>query len=58
MRPDRIGIGGEIEHPSHPRDDLRQGRLSGKRTRTSIRFFAAGATLITPWFAPIAIVRR
>ncbi len=36
MRADRIGIGGEIEHPAHPRDDLRQGRHIGKANRTSI----------------------
>ena len=33
MRADRIGIGGEIEHPPHPGDDLRQRRHVGKSHR-------------------------
>ena len=33
MRSDGVGIGGEIEHPPHPRDDLRQRRHVGKAHR-------------------------
>ena len=30
MRADRIGIGGQIEHPAHPGNDLWQRRHIGK----------------------------
>jgi hypothetical protein len=35
-----------------------EAAISGKRTLTSMRFLADGATLITPQFWPIAMVRE
>ena len=58
MRADRIGIGGEIEHPPHPRDDLRQGRHVGKANADVDPVLRRGRNADHAAFAPIAIVRR
>ena len=58
MRPDGVGIGGKIEHPAHPRDDLGQRRHIGKPHRDVDPVLAGRVTLTTPLTLPIAIVRR
>ena len=58
MRADGVGIGGEIEHPPHPRDDLRQRRHVGKAHRHVDAVLVRGRNAITPQWPPIAIVRR